>query len=216
MTEEEWMKCVEPERIIKWLEERVESPKFRLFMVACCRRWPHLLVDPRSVRALEVAELHAVRTTSRSDLQQANKKANAAVRKIRGAEGVGAAYFLALAASVATTTYLPARGAYESAWFAQSAAGCRITERAVQSALLREIFGNPFRPVTFDPAWRTDTVLALARQMYESREFSAMPILADALQDAGCDNDDVLNHCRDANANHVRGCWVVDLALEKS
>ena len=53
-----------------------------------------------------------------------------------------------------------------------------------------------FRPVTFAPEWRTDTAVALARQMYESRDFSAMPILADALQDAGCDNDDVLNHCR--------------------
>ena len=68
----------------------------------------------------------------------------------------------------------------------------------------------------FSPAWRTDTALALARQMYESRDFSAMPILADALQDAGCDNDDILNHCRDANGPHVRGCWVVDLVLGKA
>ena len=52
--------------------------------------------------------------------------------------------------------------------------------------------------------------------MYESRDFSAMPILADALQDAGCVNDDVLNHCREAHAAHVRGCWVVDLVLGKA
>ncbi|MCI0700007.1 MAG: hypothetical protein L0241_02855 [Planctomycetia bacterium] len=80
--------------------------------------------------------------------------------------------------------------------------------------LLREVFGNPFRPVDF-AAWRTDTALSLARQMYESREFSTMPILADALQDAGCDNDDVLSHCRDAKQVHVRGCWVVDGVLGK-
>jgi len=80
---------------------------------------------------------------------------------------------------------------------------------------LREVIGNPFRPVAFDAAWRTDTVLSLARHMYESRDFSAMPILADALQDAGCDHDDILNHCRDANGVHVRGCWVVDLVLGK-
>ncbi|MBN9122540.1 MAG: hypothetical protein J0I06_25905 [Planctomycetes bacterium] len=79
---------------------------------------------------------------------------------------------------------------------------------------MRELFGNPFRPVPFAPEWRTDTVLALARQMYGARDFSAMPILADALQDAGCDNDDVLRHCRD-KALHVRGCWVVDLVLGK-
>lgn len=79
--------------------------------------------------------------------------------------------------------------------------------------LLHEIVGNPFRPMSVDPAWKTSTVLTLARQMYESRDFSVMPILADALQDAGCDNDDVLDHCRDKAATHVRGCWVVDFLL---
>ena len=82
--------------------------------------------------------------------------------------------------------------------------------------LLRDILGNPFRPVAFSPDWRTDTAVLLARQMYESREFGAMPILADALQDAGCDNPDILDHCRDTTLTHVRGCWVVDLVLNKS
>src|SRR5207253_1637200 len=68
--------------------------------------------------------------------------------------------------------------------------------RKAQADLLRDIFGNPFRPVAFNPAWRTSTAVALAQQMYDSRDFGAMPILADALQDAGCTNDDVLNHCR--------------------
>ena len=86
----------------------------------------------------------------------------------------------------------------------------------MQVALLRDIVGNPFRPATFDPAWRTSTVVALARQMYDSRDFTAMPILADALQDAGCTSDAILGHCRDAHATHVRGCWVVDLVLGKS
>jgi hypothetical protein len=84
----------------------------------------------------------------------------------------------------------------------------------VGATVLRDVFGNPFRPVAFDPAWQTDIALSLARQMYESRDFSAMPILADALQDAGCDNDDVLNHCRGPGP-HVRGCWAVDLVLGK-
>ena len=81
---------------------------------------------------------------------------------------------------------------------------------------LREVFGNPFRPVTFDPAWLTSDVLALARGIYEERAFDRMPILADALQDAGCECDDILNHCRDANATHVRGCWALDLVLGKA
>jgi hypothetical protein len=92
----------------------------------------------------------------------------------------------------------------------------RGVEAARFAVLLRDIAGNPFRPVAFLPAWRTDTVVALARTMYDSREFSAMPILADALQDAGCENEQVLNHCRDLNQVHVRGCWVLDAVLQKS
>jgi hypothetical protein len=87
-------------------------------------------------------------------------------------------------------------------------------ELEFQVALLHDLFRNPFRPVAFSPQWRTETVNEIARQMYESRDFSAMPILADALQDAGCDNADILNHCRSAGP-HARGCWVVDLALGK-
>ena len=79
---------------------------------------------------------------------------------------------------------------------------------------LRDIFGNPFRPVAFSPEWRTSTVVALASQMYESRDFSAMPILADALQDAGCEDEQVLAHCC-AEGPHVRGCFVVDQVLGK-
>ncbi|VTR95727.1 Uncharacterized protein (Fragment) OS=uncultured bacterium PE=4 SV=1 [Gemmata massiliana] len=81
--------------------------------------------------------------------------------------------------------------------------------------LLRDIIGSPHRPVLFLRSWRTQTATLLARQMYDSRDFSAMPILADALQDAGCSNADVLNHCHGAGL-HVRGCWVVDLVLGKS
>jgi hypothetical protein len=88
--------------------------------------------------------------------------------------------------------------------------------RLVLAEVVRDIFGNPFRPVAFYPAWRTDTAVALARQMYDSREFGAMPILADALQDAGCEDEQVLHHCRDTNQVHVRGCWVCDLVLGKA
>jgi hypothetical protein len=97
--------------------------------------------------------------------------------------------------------------------------------------LLRDITGNPFRgargrqfnarkrkpqqePV-FRPEWRTDTVLPLARTMYESRDFTGMPILADALQEAGCEQPDILSHCRDTSVPHARGCWVIDLVLGK-
>jgi hypothetical protein len=83
-----------------------------------------------------------------------------------------------------------------------------------QADLLRDIFGNPFRLVAFDPAWRTHTTTGIAAKMYADRNFSAMPILADALEEAGCDSVDVFLHCREPGT-HVRGCWVVDLVLDK-
>ncbi|HEY1186580.1 MAG TPA: hypothetical protein VGE74_02935 [Gemmata sp.] len=87
-------------------------------------------------------------------------------------------------------------------------------EMGAQCALLREIFGNPFRPVALAPEWRTDTVVLLAQQVYNSHDFGAMPVLADALQDAGCVAADVLSHCR-SEGPHMRGCWVVDWVLGK-
>ena len=85
-------------------------------------------------------------------------------------------------------------------------------QRAV--TLLHELFGNPFRRVTLDPRWLTSNVRDLARTIYEERAFDRLPILADALMDAGCDNEQVLSHCRDGK-EHVRGCWVIDLILGK-
>jgi hypothetical protein len=83
-----------------------------------------------------------------------------------------------------------------------------------QCKLLRDIFGNPFRPIAFDPRWRTSDVLGLARAIYDDEAFERMPILADALMDAGCEDEQVISHCRGPGP-HVRGCWVVDLVLGK-
>ncbi len=85
---------------------------------------------------------------------------------------------------------------------------------ADQIGAVRDIFGNPFRSVTLDPRWLTSTVLDLARTIYEERVFERLPILADALMDAGCDSEEIINHCR-SEGPHVRGCWVVDLLLDK-
>jgi hypothetical protein len=81
--------------------------------------------------------------------------------------------------------------------------------------LLRDIFGNPFRPVAIDPRWRSSTVLDLARAIEAESLFERMPILADALMDAGCDDEALLRHCQRAD-EHVKGCWVIDLLLNKS
>jgi hypothetical protein len=78
-----------------------------------------------------------------------------------------------------------------------------------------EWFGNPVCPMAVDPAWLTSTVVSLAQGIYDDRAFDRLPILADALQDAGCEDPDVLGHCR-SDGPHVRGCWVVDLVLGKA
>ena len=87
-------------------------------------------------------------------------------------------------------------------------------EARTQVGLLRCIFGNPFRPVAVDPAWRTTTVVQLAQGVYNDRAFDWLAILADALEEAGCTNADILGHLRGPGP-HVRGCWVVDLVLGK-
>src|SRR5262249_19732568 len=84
------------------------------------------------------------------------------------------------------------------------------------AALVRDLIGNPFRPPNaLNPAWRTPDVLGLARSAYYERAFDRLPILGDALEDAGCTDAVILDHCRGPGP-HVRGCWVVDLILGKS
>lgn len=85
-------------------------------------------------------------------------------------------------------------------------------EEAAQADLVRDLFTDRFWFVVPDPAWFTADVLALANAIYEGRTFEHMPILADALQDAGCESPRVLDHCRGAGP-HARGCWVIDLVL---
>ena len=93
--------------------------------------------------------------------------------------------------------------------------------RNQHARLVRDIFGNPFRPVPLNPAWRTPTVTAVATAAYEERHLPAgtlaperLAVLADALEDVGCDSADILSHLR-GSGPHVRGCWVVDLLLGK-
>jgi hypothetical protein len=96
--------------------------------------------------------------------------------------------------------------------------GQQSAEEKNQCELLRDIFGNPFRAVTFDLSWlswNAGIIAKLAHAIYNDPGFDRLPVLADALEEAGCANSDILNHCRQLG-EHVRGCWVVDLILGKS
>jgi hypothetical protein len=95
----------------------------------------------------------------------------------------------------------------------------QATEKECQRQLrvFRCVIGNPFRPAQFDCAWLAwngGTIPKIAQAIYDDRAFDRMPILADALEEAGCTNADMLDHCR-SGGEHVRGCWVVDLLLRK-
>jgi hypothetical protein len=87
-----------------------------------------------------------------------------------------------------------------------------------EAALLHDLVGDPFTSLTVDPAWlawNSGFVPQLAQTIYEERRFREMPILADALEDAGCTDEAILSHCR-SSGPHVRGCWVVDAILGKT
>jgi hypothetical protein len=123
---------------------------------------------------------------------------------------------------VVQATYCLARLAGAAAgWVTQTRDGSDSDRAAAFDAeclahahLLRCVAGNPFRPVRADPGWRTAPVVGIAEAAYAGRAFDRLPILADALEDAGCADADVLTHCR-AHPEHARGCWVVDLLLDK-
>src|SRR5262249_23709471 len=90
----------------------------------------------------------------------------------------------------------------------------KFQEEREQAVLIRDIFGNLFHPIILEPTWRIPQVVNLAQEIYDHRAFGRLPVLADALEEAGCDNAEILAHCREPGP-HVRGCWVVDLILGK-
>jgi hypothetical protein len=195
MKEKTWLKEQEdPYKMVNFLRERVTTRKAKLFACACFRHPKQPLKD-WEVRIVEVGEQAADGLATDAEIQNAEDESV-------GSGDSGVAWVILTKDWWTAVEAARAAGEWE--------------KEELQCDLVRDIFGNPFRPVTFSDSWRTDTALTLARQMYDSRDFGAMPILADALQDAGCEVEEILNHCRDAKQTHVRGCWVVDLVLGKA
>jgi hypothetical protein len=214
MTEAEWLACHDPIAMLASLTPETCLRKTRLCMVSWCRRHVGKAVHQECKEAIEAAERFADGSERLQSLIQLRERLPSAEPDYDGTPlPFPAAAFWITHGEHTQGNVL--RFVVEQVLLLMQDAGGR-SEPAIQAALIRDIFGNPFRPVSFDPAWRTDTAVALAQQMYDSREFAAMPILADALQDAGCEDEQVLNHCRDASQVHVRGCWVCDLVLGKN
>jgi hypothetical protein len=232
MREADWLAGGDPDEMLDFLGGRGSDRKWRLFTCACLREVAHLLVDRRARASFLVLERFAEGEADAADLAAAHADAVAAHRhlfspsfphdsrdwrvfdRVQGVhQALGRATLpgVAEAHSQATGVASLLRNAdlHDPAW------GQRI--RATQCALLRDLFGNPFRPVRLRAAWLRSAArqaVAVAAAIHAERSFDEMDVLADALLDADCPCEGLVRHCRECTF-HGRGCWVVDLLLKK-
>lgn len=230
MAQPEWLATVNPDVLLNilhptgtWLSVQAPPPpettrRLRLFACACARMvWDFLPTDARS--AVLIRERFAEGRATEADVRAS------AVRFAKGAEfsqlyamnaavadpsdaARSAAKALASRAAGSAPPGRPTTPEWGTAWSAVYNAA-----RTHQAELVRDIFPPPGYAPRLEPDWRTSTVVALAQQMDSSGDFSAVPILADAIQDAGCYDEVMLDRCRARSQVHCRGNWVVDLVL---
>jgi hypothetical protein len=229
MTEQEWLACTDPDAMRRLLPDPPTDRKLRLFACACCRKFWDQLED--GTELVRVAERFADGLASEDELVEAGLPASheltadafghllSALECLLDPDAInstGAAVSLAVWMEMRQQQQIrrehPKEYGPEVIRAAGEQAG-RVVRRE-QCALLHDLFGNPFSPVTFDAAWRTPPVIALAQTIYDRRSYANLPRLAAALENAGCGNADILSHCR-SERPHVRGCWVVDALLGK-
>jgi hypothetical protein len=217
---------------------RISDRKLDLFNGWCCHALRPYLTDPRSRAAARYAEQHeetacpnslerdAILLAAKAAVEESIKWAHSAPTTAE----IRRRFVYAWAAQIAQQAIgrdQPNRGVLANALLAAQAFGYANDERAAclpgseelrdeqlntQAAIFRDIVGNPFDPITFDSHWRTEDTLGLALGIYEDRAFGRLPLMGDALMDAGCDDERLLAHCR-STGPHARGCWAVDLIL---
>jgi len=222
MTEAEWLACPDPTPMLEFLRGKASDRKLRLFGCAYCRWLWNLLTDKYSRKALAVAERYADAEVSAEKLEfawgDARRAAQVVFRQERQtAEGTAMwAVAMMCEANIASALGAVDLAARCKAYPFDSSSWADAQKD--QLFLLHDIFDNPFRSVSLNPsclAWNDGAVPKLAQAIYDDRAFDRLPLLADALEEAGCDNQEILDHCR-STGEHVRGCWVVDLILGKS
>jgi hypothetical protein len=235
MTEAEWQSSTDPRGMLEFLERERQATErqLRLFALACCSRIWHVLPEEGKHLA-QVGERFAEGKATRHERDMAV----AAFRAVHGRHLINGpelraiystkamafdaftANVVAHNAATAAMTFRAAivgTGSYPNA--VQRPDPAYAAERGAQAFLLRDIVGSiPFRRVLMDDdwlGWNQGTIRVLAQMIYDKSAFHRLPLLADALEDAGCTNPDLLDHCRSSEP-HVRGCWPVDLILAKS
>jgi hypothetical protein len=240
MTADEWETsndAIEMLRAVRgrWRNQDALRRRLTRYYIACARALSPLIPQDASRRAIEVKERHLDGSATDDELSRAEWNAEAAAFFLdyncdpevieqwgRAVDALPPAVLAEIIhtddARVLRSRTLLARAAY----FVDSVVCypyCNLKRPSPEHApvlsapLLRCVFANPLRPVTFEARWRTADVMGLARGIYEEREFDRLPLLGDALMDAGCQDEQVLGHCQ--SEGRVRGCWVVDLVLRK-
>jgi hypothetical protein len=222
MTEAEWLVGSDPVPMLQFLKDRGSDRKRRLFAVACCRRFWHLIRPEECRQAVTAAERFADGEIGEKELGDRQASAQAAAARVLRA----CAHATVFTADPAGDSALWALPVVRAACWAAVPEAAKLAGRAAylplmaaesrhQAGLVRDVFGNPFRPAVVAGDWLTwdsGTIPRLAQSLHDDRAFTDLPVLADALEEAGCTDPDILGHCRQGG-QHVRGCWVVDLVL---
>jgi hypothetical protein len=222
MTEAEWLACTDPQKMLEFLWGKASERKLRLFACSCCYRLHDLwgMMDG-CLEAVEFANLYADGGETREDLKLVRDDLSGIDDYCGSSEEIRYhALDCVMAIPLGDVSGLANRiiEYFENQHYLTEAEleAEQEAERVLQCEILRDFF-NPFRPVKVEPSWLTwndSAVPRLAHAIYDERAFDRLPVLADALEEAGCTNADILGHCRGPGP-HVRGCWVVDLLLDK-
>jgi hypothetical protein len=227
--EERWLRCRNPETMLRLLGKRASGRKLRLFACACCRRVWQRIKSQRCRKAVEVAERHADQQVTDDEWRLASAAAYRAAAAADATDPdrwtVALAVSEAVNAPLRTSFMARETAAYDPQGDHTTFQVRRQVEADSQVLLLRDLFDNPFQPPsTIDPtvrSWNDGIVKLLAQAAYEERALPdgtldpyRLAVLADALTDAGCTDAGLLEHLR-GSGTHVRGCWALDLVLDK-
>lgn len=215
MTELEWQTTTDPKPMLEFLKGKVSDRKLRLLGVAIARASWDRLEDERSRQAIVETERFADGLIDAEDLEAVVEGAWDVRDELfdAGPSFHDDRLWLAEAAGITASVR-----EWNNTFYRRGPSDDDYIFRLptiFHCHLMWDIFGNPFRSIAVDLSWLTETAVAIANGIYDDKAFDRLPVLADALQDAGCENEDILNHLR-SDGPHLRGCWALDLVLGKS
>ncbi|MGF1580111.1 MAG: hypothetical protein ACFCD0_12180 [Gemmataceae bacterium] len=226
MTEAEWYQCKDLHQMMRQFSFRGHDRKWRLFAVACCKHFWPTNAHEMATHGLSIAKKYADGVVSLKELVQTHRQIQAAhramvsnwayvVRVSPGSTHRPTEDDLAVVSSLEIAITVTKEDLDTHEVVRRCNGGTSTTRgRKWQRRLLRCVFANPTRTTEFDAQSLSHDVLAIAKTIFDESRFDHLPILADALEESGCNDGELLDHCRE-KCNHVPGCWVLDLILGK-